>query len=111
MSKRQGGQRIGVRTYGDVDGALSGLVERTEGSAQFSAGEAAALQWALGRSDRAPVTGADVPGRPDLQVLTAEVDATVVQLEDPTTQAGGRDYLNGVHGALAWVCGHSDRMA
>ncbi|GAA3305615.1 hypothetical protein [Streptomyces cinereospinus] len=98
-------QRIGVRTYGEVDSALSGLVARHPGSPQFSAGEAVALEWALGRVPRAPVTGVGADDVPDLQLLTAEVDATVVRLEDPTAPAGHRDYFQGVYGALAWICG------
>ncbi|MFJ4470761.1 hypothetical protein ACIP2X_25215 [Streptomyces sp. NPDC089424] len=104
-------QRIGIRTYGEVDSALSGLVARQGGgSAQFSAGEAVALEWALGRTARSPITGVGVRDVPDLQLLTAEVDATVVRLEDPTAQAGNRDYFRGVYGALAWVCGLRGRL-
>ncbi|GGS95188.1 hypothetical protein [Streptomyces chromofuscus] len=98
-------QRIGIRTYGEVDSALSGLVARHAGSPQFSAGEAVALEWALGRAPRSPITGVGARGAPDLQLLTAEADATVVRLEDPTTPAGNRDYFQGVYGALAWLCG------
>ncbi|MBT2468371.1 hypothetical protein J7E97_10890 [Streptomyces sp. ISL-66] len=80
-----------------------------ERSPQFSAGASAAYRWALGRADRSPVTGAgDSEGFPGLPALTAEVDAAVVQMEDPTGQPGQRDYNRGVHDALAWVCGHSD---
>ncbi|MFG3657093.1 hypothetical protein [Streptomyces sp. NPDC047706] len=98
-------QRIGIRTYGEVDSVLSGLVARHGGSAQFSAGEAVALEWALGRTDRSPITGVGARDIPDLQLLTAEVDATVVRLEDPTAPAGNRDYFRGVYDALAWICG------
>ncbi|MBG0855824.1 hypothetical protein I2W78_29270 [Streptomyces spinoverrucosus] len=103
-------RRIGIRTYGEVDSALSGLVARHVGSPQFSAGEAVALQWALGRTARAPVTGVGGGDVPDLQLLTAEVDATVVRLEDPTNPAGNREYFQGVYGALAWVCGLRGRL-
>lgn len=113
-------QWIGIRTYGEVDSALRGLVARQgSGSAQFSAGEAVALEWALGRTARSPITGvgarhvpdgAGVRHVPDLQLLTAEVDATVVRLEDPTAPAGNRDYFRGVYGALAWICGLGERL-
>ena len=104
-------QRVGVRTYADVDLALKDLATRGDGAPQFSAGEAAAFAWALGRADRSPVTGAHAPDIPDLQLLTAEVDAAVIHLEDPTTATGNRDYMLGVHDALAWLCGHSDHLA
>lgn len=102
-------RRVGVRTYADVDLALKDLAARGDG-AQFSAGEAAAFEWATGRTDRSPVTGAHAQAIPDLQLLTAEVDAAVVHLEDPTTASGNRDYMHGVHDALAWLCGHSDQL-
>ncbi|MFC4608626.1 hypothetical protein ACFO9E_12455 [Streptomyces maoxianensis] len=110
---RQGNEpRVGTRAYADVELAQKQLgareVERGR-SPQFSSGASAAYDWALGRADRAPVTGAgDAESVPDLQVLTAEVDAAVVQMEDPTGRPGPRDYNRGVHDALAWVCGHSD---
>ncbi|MBV7699723.1 hypothetical protein [Streptomyces sp. TRM70350] len=103
-------RRVGIRTYGEVDSALSGLAARPGGSPQFSAGEAVALQWALGRTARSPVTGVGARDVPDLQLLTAEVDATVVRLEDPTAPAGNRDYFRGVYGALAWICGLRGRF-
>lgn len=99
---------IGVRPRADVDLALKYLTARSEAPAQYALGAAAAYRWAMGRAARAPVTGTDARRVPDLRLLTAEVDAAVVQLEDPTTEAGVRDFTRGVHDALAWVCGYSD---
>ncbi|WP_406503774.1 hypothetical protein [Streptomyces sp. NBC_00212] len=99
---------IGVRPRADVDLALKYLTVRSEAPAQFALGAAAAYRWAMGRAARAPVTGTDARRVPDLRLLTAEMDAAVVQLEDPTTEAGVRDFTRGVHDALAWVCGYSD---
>ncbi|MFG2721259.1 hypothetical protein ACGFW5_23610 [Streptomyces sp. NPDC048416] len=100
---------IGVRPHDDVDLALEYLTARSEAPAQFALGVAAAYRWSMGRSERSPVTGTAVRRPPDLPLLTAEVDAAVVQLEDPTSQAGARDFTRGVHDGLAWVCGYSDR--
>ncbi|MET7540677.1 hypothetical protein [Streptomyces sp. NPDC005507] len=103
---------MGTRAYADVELAQKRLgAGAAEGgpSPQYSSGASAAYRWALGRADRSPVTGAgDAEGVPKLQALTAEVDAAVVQMEDPTSGPGPRDYSRGVHDALAWVCGHSD---
>ncbi|MER0449793.1 hypothetical protein ABR738_35520 [Streptomyces sp. Edi4] len=100
---------IGVRTRGDADLALRYLTTRSETPAQFALGAAAAYRWSLGRSDRAPVTGSAARHLPDLTLLTAEVDAAVVQLEDPTSDGGVRDFTQGVHDTLAWLCGYSDQ--
>ncbi|MCT9092251.1 hypothetical protein N4G70_25755 [Streptomyces sp. ASQP_92] len=99
---------VGVRPRGDVDLALKYLTTRSDASAQLALGVAAAYRWALGLAAQAPVTGSSARHTPDLRLLTAEVDAAVVQLEDPTTQPGARDFTRGVHEALAWVCGYSD---
>ncbi len=102
---------VGVRTYADIDRALKDHADRG-GSPEFSAGVAAAYEWAMCRTDRSPVTGTDnahdIPGLP---LLTAEVDAAVVQLEDPTIQTAARDYIRGAHDVLAWICGYSDQPA
>lgn len=103
-------RRVGVRSYAEVDVALNGLVVRRKSAPRFSAGAAAAYEWAMGQTVRSPVTGAEVHGIPDLGLLTAEVDAAVIQLEDPTTPVGNRDYTRGAHDALAWVCGYSDQL-
>ncbi|MFD3580428.1 hypothetical protein [Streptomyces sp. NPDC058644] len=104
---------MGTRAYTDVELARKQLGSRpTEpgSSPQFSSGVSAAYRWALGSADRSPVTGAaDSGGVPDLQALTAEVDAAVVQTGDLTRPPGLRDYSRGVHDALAWVCGHTSQ--
>jgi hypothetical protein len=103
---------VGTRAYADVELAQkrsSAEAAERGPSPQYSSGASAAYRWALGRVDRSPITGARrAEGVPELQALTAEVDAAVVQMEDPTSQPGPRDYSRGVHDALAWVCGHSD---
>ncbi|MGW0367243.1 hypothetical protein [Streptomyces sp. NPDC002990] len=99
----------GVRPLAAVDLALKNLASPPQGPEQFTVGAALAYQWALGRRARAPVTSADGRGVPDLPLLTAEVDAAVVQLDDPTTPADLRDFTRGVHDALGWVCGYSDQ--
>jgi hypothetical protein len=109
-NERQGEQLIGVRAHEDVAFVFKGLAARSA-VPEFSSGAAAAYEWALGHAERSPVTGAGADGVPGLRLLTAEVDAAVVQLEDPTMQAGRRDYVRGVHDALAWVCGYSDQVA
>ncbi|MGW7067163.1 hypothetical protein ACWGII_14085 [Streptomyces sp. NPDC054855] len=109
-SRRDEETLVGTRAYTDVELAQKqlGVTAVDQGSSsQFSSGVAAAYQWALGCADRSPVTGAGCTGTvPDLQALTAEVDAAVVQTEDLTSSPGLRDHSRGVHDALAWVCGH-----
>ncbi|MEU9480561.1 hypothetical protein [Streptomyces sp. NPDC048191] len=39
-------------------------------------------------------------------MLTAELDAVTVQLENPSNSPGSSDYLRGIHAALNWVCGY-----
>lgn len=109
-NERQGEQLIGVRAHEDVTFVFKGLAARTT-APEFSSGAAAAYEWAMGHAERSPVTGAGADGIPGLRLLTAEVDAAVVQLDDPTLRAGKRDYVRGVHDALAWVCGYSDHAA
>ncbi|GGX48326.1 hypothetical protein [Streptomyces chryseus] len=43
-----------------------------------------------------------------MEVLIAEADAATVQIQDSTQRTVPRDYIHGVHDALAWVCGHTD---
>ncbi len=75
--------------------------------AQFAHGALDAYRWTMGGGG-APLTGARAAGVPDLQRLTSEIDAAVVQLDDATQRASTRDFTRGVHDALAWVCGLSD---
>ncbi|MFG3281407.1 hypothetical protein [Streptomyces sp. NPDC048111] len=99
---------VGVRPRDEVDLALRRLTGRSDAPPQFALGVAAAYRWAMGSGVRAPVTGTSAKYGPDLRLLTAEVDAAVVQLEDPTPQPGVREFTRGVHDALSWVCGYSD---
>ncbi|MEU7106319.1 hypothetical protein ACFQ2B_02465 [Streptomyces stramineus] len=107
-------RRVGVRAYAEVELAAESLTAPEAGrdrSPHFSAGASAAYRWAAGRAHSSPVTGASAPGKPDLHLLTAEVDAAVVQLDDRTGQDSNREYVRGAHDALAWVCGYSDQLA
>ncbi|MFF8278874.1 hypothetical protein ACF05T_22585 [Streptomyces lateritius] len=63
------------------------------------------------RTERSPITGADAGGTPNLPLLTAEVDAALVQLGDPAIPEGSREYVRGAHEALAWICGQRDEAA
>ncbi|MFJ6632504.1 hypothetical protein ACIQMR_14045 [Streptomyces sp. NPDC091376] len=105
-------QLVGIRAYTDVELAQKQLISATaeQGpSPQFSSGATAAYRWALGYAQHSPVTATgEADLAPDLETLTAEADAAVVQMEDPTSRPGPRDYSRGVYDALAWVCGHSD---
>ncbi|MFI9255175.1 hypothetical protein [Streptomyces sp. NPDC053069] len=106
---RDGGEAesVGVRQRSEVSSALAALTDgQGAQSPQFRAGEAVAYEWALGRADSSPVTGRGVPGPPDLALLTAELDAVTVQLEDTGNLPGNTDYLRGLHAGLTWVCGY-----
>ncbi|MGW0549033.1 hypothetical protein [Streptomyces altiplanensis] len=109
---RQGGKpRVGTRGYADVERAQEQLeaAGAERGRSPFSSGASEAYRWALGRAERSPVTGAGgEEGVPDLYKLTAEVDAAVVQMDEPVSRPGPRDHTRGVHDALAWVCGYRD---
>ncbi|MFD3531348.1 hypothetical protein [Streptomyces sp. NPDC058664] len=107
----EGEPRIGVRTYTEVDLALGRVEERTSETPQFRAGAAAAYQWAMSRTERSPITGAEACGSPDLPLLTAEVDAALVQLVGPAIPEDSHAYVRGAHDALAWICGQRDRAA
>ncbi|MEU9798533.1 hypothetical protein [Streptomyces sp. NPDC051000] len=103
--------RIGTRPRAEVKrrhDALEADSLGPHGGTQLSKGALTGYQWALGRGDGAPVTGAVAESTPDLDLLTAEVDAATVQLEAGPQQTLPRDYTQGVHDALAWVCGHTD---
>ncbi|MEU1201117.1 hypothetical protein ABZ446_33530 [Streptomyces sp. NPDC005813] len=100
-------ERVGVRPCSEVEAALNKLTGgRGAGSPQFRAGEAASYEWALGRSAGSPVTARVVEGVPDLTVLTAELDAVTVRLEDTGDLPGSMDYICGLHHGLAWLCGY-----
>jgi hypothetical protein len=100
--------RIDVEhAFGDLEAAAAAPQRQT----QYSRGALAAYLWALGRGTTAPVTGArpdyDIP---DLPHITAEVDASVAQLDDRLHRMAPRDYLQGAHDALSWLCGLSDEV-
>lgn len=111
-TESQDEELIGTRPRAQVEEAFRVLEAASAAptrQTQLSRGAMTGYLWALGRGDTAPVTGADSDGPPDLALLTAEADASVVQLEDATQRTVPRDFIQGVQSALAWVCGHSDR--
>jgi hypothetical protein len=75
---------------------------------QFYRGVITGHLWALGHADAAPITGARGAVAPSMEYLTAEVDAATVQLEDQTLRTVARDYVQGAHDALVWICGYSN---
>ncbi|MDF3289804.1 hypothetical protein [Streptomyces silvisoli] len=101
-------QLIGARPRSLVESAYQNLRQRSVRADQFTYGALDAYRWTMGSGVSAPLTGAQTAGVPDLERLTSEIDAAVVQLEDVTQRAGTRDFTQGVHDALAWVCGLSD---
>lgn len=105
-----GGGAIGTRSRTDVENAHAALQEAAPplGGDAYRTGALSGYRWALGRADSAPVTGAPGGGTPALDVLTAEVDAALVQLEDLTREPAALAYTQGVQEALAWVCGQRD---
>jgi hypothetical protein len=102
---------VGVRPQADVDlahHALNAVALSPQTQTQYSNGALTGYLWALGRGTAAPVTGSGIPGAPTLAGLTEEVDASMAQLADQTQRTVPRDFLQGVHDALAWVCGYND---
>ncbi|MEW2630706.1 hypothetical protein AB0903_03375 [Streptomyces sp. NPDC048389] len=111
-SQRDEGRPVGVRAYADAEAAKRELPALLSGGGhppEYGAGVAAGYSWALGRDARAPVTGAGANGVPDMELLTAEIDAAVVREDEAVADPATRDYVRGVHSALAWICGFSDR--
>ena len=107
----QAADLVGTRSRTDVENAFADLeaaAAAPQRQTQYSRGALAAYLWALGRGSSAPVTGARPdPGSdfPDLPRITAEIDASVAQLDDRLHRMAPRDYLQGAHDALAWLCG------
>ncbi|GAB3658663.1 hypothetical protein [Streptomyces sparsus] len=102
---------VGIRGVAEAEDAFRRLEKTAAGpdrQTQYSRGALAAYLWALGRGDAAPVTAYTVAGAPSMETLTAEADAAAVQMEDSTQRSVPREYLHGVHDALAWVCGHTE---
>jgi hypothetical protein len=100
-----------VRPRVDVErahDALQAVAAAPQTQTQFSRGALTGYLWVLGRATSAPVTGSHGHGAPSLGQLTGEIDASVVQLVDQAQRTVPRDYVQGVHDALAWVCGYSD---
>ncbi|MFF9869459.1 MULTISPECIES: hypothetical protein [unclassified Streptomyces] len=97
---------VGVRSYGDVEVAVR---SGSQGNPPpFAAGASAAYEWAMGASSRSPVTGVGAEGVPEMGLLTAEVDAAVVRLEDPVLPEDDRAYTEGARDALSWLCGYRE---
>ncbi|MFF8289635.1 hypothetical protein ACF068_10470 [Streptomyces sp. NPDC016309] len=113
-SERNQDVLIGTKARAEVEAARRRLEHKAAAPGlrtPFSLGALAACEWALGRADAAPVTGAAGAGRtPSSHLLTAELDAAVVQLADPTESAERAAYVRGVHDLLAWVCGLVDEQ-
>ena len=105
------GDRVGARPRAEVEQAQSALeaaAAAPQRQTALSRGALAGYLWALGRSWTAPVTGAVHAEPPDLLDITAEIDASVVQLVQQSQRTAPRDYVRGVHDALSWVCAHTD---
>ena len=102
-----GGSPVGVQPRSEVLSALDALTTgRGAESPQFRAGQAVVYEWALGRAESSPVTARSVRGAPDLGLMTAELDAVTVQLEDTGNLPGNTDYLRGLRAGLIWLCGY-----
>ncbi|OEJ21696.1 hypothetical protein AR457_36195 [Streptomyces agglomeratus] len=103
--------KTGVRDATEVERAFECLEAEAAGpgqQTQYARGALAGYLWALGRGEPAPITGRATDGAPAMEELIAETDAATAQMEDSTRRTVPRDYLHGVHDALAWVCGHTD---
>ncbi|MGX1508219.1 UNVERIFIED_CONTAM: hypothetical protein RKD43_006844 [Streptomyces graminofaciens] len=110
--QRDEGKPVGVRAYAEAEETereLPGLLSSREAPPGYRDGVSAGYRWALGRDARPPVTGAGADGVPDMELLTAEIDAAVVREDEAVNDPDTRDYVRGVHSALAWICGYSDR--
>ncbi|MFG2138317.1 hypothetical protein [Streptomyces sp. NPDC048650] len=107
-----GESAVGIRSRAEVvhaREALEGLPPGHSRQTRIAQGALAAYRWALGVEAASPITGARGGGSPALPLLTAEVDAAAVQLEGTARDTAARDYIQGVHTALAWICGHIDQ--
>ncbi|QMU77058.1 hypothetical protein GXW83_16445 [Streptacidiphilus sp. PB12-B1b] len=106
-----GTQVIGARSRTEVERSLDslhGTVGSHQTQTQFYRGMESGLLWALGRAESAPITGARGAREPGMGAITAEVDAATVQLENQTLRTVARDYVQGAHDALVWICGYSN---
>ena len=106
-----GADPVGARPRAQVERALAALEAASAAPQRQTAltrGALAGYLWATGRSTTAPVTGAVRAGPPGLADITAEIDASMVQLAQQSRRTTPREYLRGVHDALAWTCAHTD---
>ncbi|WP_328320521.1 hypothetical protein [Streptomyces sp. NBC_00388] len=103
-------ERVGTRYRAEVEAAYRKVAAAAAPDAQpqLSRGVLSGYEWALGRAAAAPVTGI-TGGAPDLGLLTAEVDAVTVQLEDAVQRGVPDDYARGMYDALSWICGQNDQ--
>lgn len=100
----------GVRPRADTEAAYEAVRSRAvaaDGS-PYSRGSADVLRWALGLSQAAPVTAVTAPGTPSLQLLAAELDAALVDLEACLQRGAPEQYTRGVLDTLAWLSGQRD---
>lgn len=100
----------GVRPRADTEAAYEALRSRTgaaDGS-PYSRGAADVLSWALGFSPAAPVTAVAAHGVPSLQLLAAELDAALVELEACLQRGTPEHYTRGVLDTLGWLSGQRD---
>ncbi|MFE1763638.1 hypothetical protein ACWDBF_00760 [Streptomyces angustmyceticus] len=103
---------LGTRPRTEVLRASAALAQVTHDLSQTgrsALGALAAYRWALGDGAAAPITGFRTEGCPTVPALTAEVDAAAVQWEGTRKGTAAHDYLRGVHTALAWICGYTER--
>ncbi|MEV6687114.1 hypothetical protein AB0N28_17480 [Streptomyces sp. NPDC051130] len=103
-TNRSGEETVGTRRRADIEREC----RRLEQTTPFARGAASGYRWALGRDQEGPVTGVHAEGPPGMDLLTAEVDAAVVRLEEQPRSSVPHDHIQGVHDALAWVCGHTE---
>lgn len=101
----------GVRPRADTEAAYEALRSRAGAAADgssYSQGAADVLRWALGLSPAAPVTAVTAHGAPSLQLLAAELDAALVELEACLQRGTPEHYTRGVLDTLAWLSGQRD---
>jgi hypothetical protein len=111
IQDEEGENLTGVRDRADTEAAYAALQRRTPGgeaSSPYARGAGDVLRWALGSSHAAPVTAVAVDGVPSLQLLAAELDAALVELEACLQRGTPEHYPRGVLDTLAWLSGQRD---
>ncbi len=98
----------GVRSRADAEAAYESFGDGRDGGSPYSRGAADVLRWALGAAPAAPVTAAVAQGVPSLQLLAAELDAALVELEACLQRGTPEHYTRGVLDTLAWLSGQRD---